>query len=153
MCWWILLAMIFLNLECSSLNSPVNPIERFTAHYLYLLSSLFFGVIIYKVIFIFVSSVMIFLNLECASLNSPLTRIESTKIYRLHIIYLYLFSSLFVGVIICKDFQLITCICSIPFFLELWFAKFYWSKKWDITFCDTEEIARAITMCKNNLQW
>ena len=113
--------MIFLNLECSSLNSPVSPIERFTTHYLYLFSSLFFGVIIYKVIFIFVSSAMIFLNLECASLKTPLTRIESTKIYRLHITciylfpfrwsynlqrfsahYLYLFPSLFFGVMICK---------------------------------------------------
>ena len=46
---------------------------------------------------------MIFLNLECASLNSPLTRIESTKIYRLHI----------------------TCVCSLPFSLELKFAKIF----------------------------
>ena len=148
MCWWILLAMIFLNLECSSLNSPVNPIERFTAHYLYLLSSLFFGVIIYKVCLIsndFPEPRVCFFKFS----SYPNREYKDLQITH----YLYLFSSLFVGVIICKDFQLITCICSLPFSLELWFAKFYWSKKWDITFCDTEEIARAITMCKNNLQW
>ena len=101
MCWWILSAMIFLNLECSSLNSPVSPIERFTTHYLYLFSSLFFGVVIYKVIFIFVSSVMIFLNLECASFKfSSYPNREYKDLQITH--YLYLFSSLLFGVMICK---------------------------------------------------